>query len=153
LKIDLRLIFGAWVLLLLLQGCEGNAYRDDKNSACRNRVHLNIDSAAACAAKAGKLLLFAFVNADSTQRQNGSWEILKDPDIINTAKKGYVLLVLNPKVLSAENCTQELLQKARGHGSDTFFVVTNVALFPFREFSYQTPKKEIINNLELGDWP
>lgn len=124
---------------------------------CCDKTYTNIDSALTCGADPEnyKLFLFALVSSDIQASQKLGWNILKEQEIINVAKRDYVLIVIDPNKidLSKENNSKEFLDIIKQHKNETYFVVTNRAFYPFREFSLQTDKDKIINDLSLGDGP
>jgi hypothetical protein len=133
----------------------GSSGEKGKKGDCNKNVFSDIDSALHCAHRSEKLLLFAFVKRKSERQTQLNWQVLADGEIISTAQNKYVLIGSDPEsiALSAENSTLELLELIRANKNDTFFVVTNLALYPFRHFTNRTGKQAVLYELMLGDGP
>ena len=99
--------------------------------------------------------MFAFVSSDVEKNQKKGWTILNDPDIIEIAKRDYVLIILdvNKINLPPDMETKEFQEVINSQGEETFFVVTNRVLYPFRDFTLNTNKDKIISDLGLGEGP
>jgi hypothetical protein len=140
------------MIILFLGGCNGNSSKKERN-VCTDLIYKDVESALKCADNSEKLLLFVFIPSHGGKNISVDWNILKDPEVIATAQRDYVLVSADPKNLNPENATREMLNKLERRSKDTFFVVTNLALYPFCEFDYNTPKDKIIDHLEARDGP
>jgi hypothetical protein len=101
-----------------------------------------------------RLFLFAFANKDVKSKQNSGWNIIKDQDIINVAKRNYVLIIVDPKnVTSKKQLSDELLEITESHKDNLFFVITNQELYPFADWTESEEKELIIDRLDVGMGP
>lgn len=149
--------FYVFNLFILLTSC-GNFTSDTKvTCSCCEQTYINIDSALRCRADPSdyKSFLFALVNSDIKENQDKGWNILNDKDIIETAKRDYVLIIIDPEKVTIpdEYKTQEFLDILKQKRKQTYFVITNRVFYPFREFTLQTDKDRILNDLRLGEGP
>lgn len=150
-------LFYVFTLFIILTRC-GILTSDKKvDCGCCEQIYINVDSALKCgAAPSGyKSFLFALVNSDIEKNQAMGWDILNDKDIIETAKRDYVLIIIEPEKVKIPDQykTKEFLDILKQKRSQTYFVVTNRVFYPFREFTLQTDKGRIINDLGLGEGP
>ena len=134
--------------------CDSLTHSDKDNSS---RIFTNIDSALKYCkeTKEYKSLLFALVTRDIVKKQNLEWAILDDKDVIATAKKDYVLIIIDPTKISlpANNETKEFTDIIKMDKEDPYFVVTNQVFYPFRQFTLRTDKETIIDELRIGEGP
>lgn len=132
------------ILYLFLTGC--GTVQSDKivNCSCCETSFTSIDSAFNCISQStdtstkvdNRLFLFAFANKDVKSKQNSGWNIIKDQDIINVAKRNYVLIIVDPKnVTSKKQLSDELLEITESHKDNLFFVITNQELYPFADWT------------------
>jgi hypothetical protein len=86
------------LLLILLTSCN-SAASDNENASV---MFTNVDSALnnCKQSKEYKSLLFALVTKDVDSKQKLGWEILGDKDVIATAKKDYILIIIEPTKIS-----------------------------------------------------
>ena len=124
---------------------------------CSRQAFTNIDTALKCDADPTgyKSLLFALVSKDVEKYEKAGWNILNDEDVINTAKKDYVLIIIDPLHinLSKQNTPKEFLDIIKQARHEPYFVVTNRAFYPFREFALSEKKEDIIDELRIGEGP
>ena len=151
----LRIFSIYWtVLFIALASCNSSTNPDTSNSS---KTFTNIDSALKYCTeiKEYKSLLFALVSKDIENRQKLGWTILGDNDIIKTAKKNYVLIIIDPTkiVLPANSDTKEFQDIIKSKKESPFFVVTNHVFYPFRQFTLKTDKDIIIDDLNIGEGP
>lgn len=101
------------------------------------------------------MLLFAFIATDLENNQRANWDIIKDQDIIDVAKRNYLLITLNPNnfAFSKGQQSDELMETVKGHKESLFFVIANQALFPFADWTEEEAKDIIIERLEVGIGP
>lgn len=142
------------ILVTFLYGC------NEKSMApcdCCENTYTNIDDAIKCiddnprkTSYDERLFLIAFTNS-----KNQGWGIIKDPDIITVAKRNYLLVVANENEINSNNKTtpelRDLIKKYKGQ--ESFFIVANQALYPFRDWNENESKKQIISELKLGNSP
>ena len=143
------------IAFFILTGCSSTS-REEKDS-CSKQAFTNIDSALKCGGgpKNYKSLLFILVDRDLERYQELGWNALKDEDIIKTAKRDYVLIVIDPtKVnLTSQDTPQEFIDIIKRQKATPYFVVTNRVLYPFREFDLSVDKEKIIDDLRIGEGP
>lgn len=142
------------LLLVLQASCNTSTNSDTDNTSV---TFNNVDSALNYCKKTReyKSLLFAFVTKDIEKNQNLGWAILGDKDVIATAKKDYVLIIIDPtKITIPKNSdTKEFLDILNMDKEDPYFVVTNHVFYPFRQFTLKTDKETIIDELRVGEGP
>ncbi|MES2728093.1 MAG: hypothetical protein V4643_13385 [Bacteroidota bacterium] len=140
-------------VFFLLTACTTTQTKDN----CNNRVYYNIDSALNCGnyPKENKSFLFALVSKDIETNKKLGWDILKDTEIIEIAKRDYVLIIIDPTAikLDKDSIPNEFADIIKQKREDTYFVVTNRVLYPFRQFYLSENKERIINELGLGEGP
>jgi hypothetical protein len=143
------------IILFSLTGC--SYLPKNVRCECCERTFTNIDSALKCGSDPTnyKSLLFAFVSSDVETNQKKGWTILNDPDIIEIAKRDYVLIIIDAKKINllSDKDTKELQEIINSQGQETFFVVTNRVFYPFRDFTLKTNKDKVISDLGLGEGP
>jgi len=103
-----------------------------------------------------RLLLFAVVNRDIEKYQELEWNILNDEDVISTAKKNYLLIILDVNEIPQikENNNAEFLQTIDRHKNESlFFIITNQALYPFGDWRSNEEKSIIIDRMQIGNGP
>jgi len=141
-------------LLIFQTSCNSSTNSDTDNNS---NTFSNIDSALKYCkeTKEYKSLLFAFVKKDIVKNKNLGWGILGDNDIIATAKKDYVLIIMDPTKMSlpANSDTKEFKDIIKMDKEDPYFVVTNHVFYPFRQFTLKTDKETIIDELRIGEGP
>jgi len=141
-------------LLIFQTSCNSSTNSDTDNNSI---TFSNIDSALKYCkeTKEYKSLLFAFVKKDIVKNKNLGWGILGDNDIIATAKKDYVLIIMDPTKMSlpANSDTKEFKDIIKMDKEDPYFVVTNHVFYPFRQFTLKTDKETIIDELRIGEGP
>lgn len=142
-------------LLLILETSCNNSTSSDTNSA--GTTFSNIDSALNYCKKTSeyKSLLFAFVTKDVESNQKLGWAVLGDNDVIATAKKDYVLIIIDPTKIALPNNsdTKEFHEILKMDKEYPYFVVTNHVFYPFRQFTLKTDKETIIDKLRIGEGP
>ncbi|MES2654811.1 MAG: hypothetical protein V4620_04430 [Bacteroidota bacterium] len=140
-------------VFFLLTACTTTQTKDN----CNNRVYYSIDSALNCGSdpKYYKSFLFALVSKDMESNKKLGWDILKDKDIIEIAKRDYVLIIIDPSdiKLNHDSIPNEFADIIKQKREDTYFVVTNRVFYPFRQFYLSENKERIINELGLGEGP
>ncbi|MES2382004.1 MAG: hypothetical protein V4538_13240 [Bacteroidota bacterium] len=140
-------------VFFLLTACTTTQTKDN----CNNRVYYTIDSALNCGnyPKKYKSFLFALVSKDIETNKKLGWDILKDKDIIEIAKRDYVLIIIDPSdiKLNHDSIPNEFAGIVKQARQETYFVVTNRVLYPFRQFYLSENKERIINELGLGEGP
>lgn len=153
----MKTILNILIPLFVLTSCTVLTTNKKTNCSCCDKTYSNIDSALKCGSDPNeyKSLLFAFVYSDIEKNQQLGWAILKDQDIIETAKRDYVLIIIDPTkiILSENNGNKEFNDIIKQKRNETYFVVTNHVLYPYREFTLQTNKDKIIDDLSLGEGP
>ena len=142
------------VIATFLFGCSEKQY---KECNCCETTYTQIDKATSCidnnpseASFDNRLFLFAFTNSNKR-----SWNVIEDAEIVSVAKRNYLLIVLSLEELNEYNSVPpELKTVVNKHkGEELFFVVTNQALYPFRDWDSFEERKRIINELGLGNGP
>jgi hypothetical protein len=95
------------------------------------------------------------VSKDIENGQKLGWSILGDNDIINVAKRDYVLIIIDPAriILPKNGDTKEFEDIIKSKKESPFFVVTNHFFYPFRQFTLKTDKEIIIDDLKIGEGP
>ena len=153
----MKTIFNILISLLALTSCNVLTTNKETNCTCCDKVYYDIDSALKCGSNPNdyKSLLFAFVYSDFEKNQQLGWSILKDQDVINAAKRDYILIIIDPNKITIPDNTdnKEFNDIIKQKHNETYFVVTNRVLYPFREFTLQTNKGKIIDDLSLGEVP
>lgn len=143
------------VLIISLASCKSST--DSYTSNDDTKTFTNIDSALIYCKeiKAYKSLLFAMVSKDIENSQKLGWSILGDNDVIKTAKKSYVLIIIDPTkiVLPQNNDTKEFQDIIKNKKESPYFVVANHVFYPFRQFTLKTGKEKIIEDLNIGEGP
>jgi hypothetical protein len=141
------------VLFIALTSCNSSTNSDVSST----KTFTNIDSALKyCkATKEYKSLLFALVSKDIESSQKLGWTILRDNDIIEAAKKNYVLIIIDPAkiVLPKNSDTKEFDDIIKSKKESPYFVVTNHVFYPFRQFTLETDKEKVIDDLNIGEGP
>lgn len=142
------------ILVTFLYGC------NEKSIApcdCCKNAYVNIDDAFKCIHENprkisydDRLFLIAFTNL-----KDKGWRIIEDPEIIAVAKRSYLLIVVNKnEINSYDKATPELKELIKKYeGQESFFIVANQALYPFRDWGENESKKRIISELQLGNGP
>lgn len=142
------------VMLIGLTSCNSSTY---SNTSGNVKTFTNIDSALQYCkgTKEYKTLLFALVSKNIENSQKLGWAILGDDDIIQAAKKNYVLIIIDPaKIVLIKNTdTKEFEDIIKSQEVSPFFVVTNHVFYPFRQFTLLTNKDKIIDDLNVGEGP
>jgi hypothetical protein len=162
----MRKIFYNSIWLSILTSCAG--LTSDKQSACNccEAAYSNIDSAMKCIAKYpqhhttadNRLLLFAFVNSDKQPIQESGWSILKNQEVIELAKRNYLLITLSLKeaeTLKGRKATElsGIIAEYKKTKEKRFFIITNQALYPFGSWGSYAQKDFIIDRLRVGIGP
>ena len=154
-----------YISILLLASTSCGVKVSDKNTAgvCCDKTYTNIDSALNCFSRTSnnpsgydeRLLLLAFVNKDIKANQSLGWGILKDEEIINLAKRKYLLTILdiNQINIPKDQNAPELIEIIKSNKDKMFFVITNSALYPFGNWLGDEKKDLIIDRLEIGNGP
>jgi hypothetical protein len=142
------------VLFIALASCNSST---NPNTSSNFKTFTDIDSALKYCkeTKEYKSLLFALVSKDIENSQKLGWTILGDNEIIKTAKKDYVLIIIDPAkiVLPKSNDTKEFEEIIKSEKESPYFVVTNHVFYPFRQFTLKTDKEKIIDDLNIGEGP
>lgn len=142
------------VIVAFLYGC--NQKSIDPCDCCVN-TYVNINDAFKCIEENPRKTsyddrLFLIVFTDSKKK---GWEIIEDTDILSVAKRNYLLVAGNKNEINSYNETtpelKDLIKKYEGQ--ETFFIVVNQALYPFRDWDENESKKRIISELRLGNGP
>ncbi len=142
------------IMVSFIYGC------NEKSMApcdCCENAYVNIDDAFRCiednprkTSYDERLFLIAFTNS-----KNLGWGIIKDPDILSVAKRNYLLVIANKNEIKSNNITtpelKDLIEKYKGQ--ESFFIVANQALYPFRDWNENESKERIISELKLGNGP
>jgi hypothetical protein len=159
----MRTMLIRFLLLFSLTSC--SIAQSDKRTICNccDLSYTSIDSALSCSSRTpdnattadNRLFLFAFVNKDLKKNQDAGWNIIKDQDIINIAKRNYLLIILDRKdiVFRKGHEGNELLKTIESYDDTLFFVITNQALYPFADWTEKERKDIIINRLRVGAGP
>jgi hypothetical protein len=151
----MRITLHTILLFLLVESCGSRNIKT--TTSCNDKPYTTIDSALKCGADPlqYKSLLFAFVTSNIEQNQAKGWDILNDEDIINMAKRDYVLIIIDPRKIDIpkEYQTKEFLEILKQERKEPYFVVTNRVFYPFREFTLHTEKDRIIDDLAIGEGP
>ncbi len=141
-------------LAVFLYGC------NEKSIApcdCCETSYLKIDDALSCIESNpretsfdDRLILIAFNNLT-----NKGWDVIEDLEIITVAKRNYLLVLANKdEINSYAKVTPELRDLIKKYdGQESFFIVVNQALYPFRDWDANVPKNRIISELQLGNGP
>jgi hypothetical protein len=150
------------LFLALTTGCIRSSSKN-KVCSCCTATFTSIDSARYCIKQTPilgtsadpRLFLIAFVKKDLVTNQKAGWNILKDQDIVNVAKRNYVLLILDPKEfkISHRKDAPEMVEKMKHCQEDIFFVIANQALWPYSEWQMSEKKNIIIDRLHVGSGP
>jgi hypothetical protein len=152
-----------FVLLFSLASC--SIAQSDKKVTCNccNLSYTSIDSALRCISRTpdntitadNRLFLIAFINKDLKKYQDAGWNIINDQDIINVAKRNYLLIILdrNDIVFQKGHEGNELLKTIESHDEMPFFVIANQALYPFADWTEKERKDVIIDRLRVGAGP
>ena len=151
------------ILFITLTSC--GILTSDKKAVCNccDKTYTSIDSAQNCVlgtpdtttTAEDRLLLFAFVNKDVEANQNLGWNIIKDQEIIDAAKKKYLLIILDVnkiKIPNGQNAP-EFLEIINSHKDNMFFVMTNQALYPIGNWTIDEKKDQILGALHVGAGP
>jgi hypothetical protein len=153
----MRALFFTITIFFILTSCDSLVRVEPIEDNCTVQTFTNIDSALKCSEdpKNYKSLLFALISKDVEKYEKAGWNIFKDKDIINTAKKDYVLIIIDPLHinLSKQNTPKEFLDIIKQARHEPYFVVTNRAFYPFREFALSEKKENIIEELRVGLGP
>ena len=142
------------VLFIALTSCNSST---NSNTSINTKTFTNVDSALKYCSdtKEYKSLLFALVSKDIENSQKLGWTILEDNDIIKTAEKDYILIIIDPtKIILPKNSdTKEFGNIIKSEKESPYFVVTNHVFYPFRQFTLKTNKEKIIDDLNIGEGP
>lgn len=153
----MRTFFFTIIAFSICTSCGLKNHDEHGKDNCSDQIFTNIDSALSCDAdsKNYKSLLFEFVSKDIEKYKKLGWSVLKDKDIIKTAKRDYVLIVIDQSRinLTSHNMPQELISIIKKQKNEPYFVVTNRAFYPFREFDLSVDKEKIIDDLSIGEGP
>ena len=122
------------------------------------QIFTNLDSALNSHHKSNsnRLLLIALVSEQVGMHQQLGWNILKDHDIISTAKSEYDLVIVDQASidLPKDGSVQEFGNILKANKQMLYFVVVaDGGLYPFRQFTLQEEKQSIIDDLEVGIGP
>lgn len=149
-------------LFFILTNCGLNS--NDKVGTCCDKPYTNVDSAINCFSRTvdgnrtttdERLILIAFVHKDLEANQKLGWDIIKDPDIVKTAKRNYSLVILDAnqyKILN-EDCSYNIAETIEKNQDKIFFVITNQALCVFGDWTLDDDKESIIERLGVGSGP
>jgi hypothetical protein len=151
------------ILILILSSCNNTSYNNTITCDCCQQTYTNIDSARNCILKKPysksssdpRLFLIAFVRKDIESNQKIGWNIIKDKEIIDIARRNYLLITLDankfqiPKDLNANELNKYINQ----NNSDLFFIIANQSLYPFSDWTLNDIKSTIIERLGVGDVP
>ncbi len=152
------------ILLLALTNC--GVKTSDKNTfcACCDKTYTNVDDALKClnttvdgngTTADERLILIAYANKDLETNQKLGWGIIKDQDIVKTAKRNYALVILDAdqyKILN-DSCTNDKHEDLKKYKGKTFFIIANRALCVFGHWTLDDKKDDIIYRLEIGNGP
>ena len=100
-----------------------------------------------------ELLLIAFVTKDVKANQALGWNIIHDQEIIQAAKRRYLLITLDVNNFRSPPGLPELDKIIRKHKKGPFFVIVNSALYPFANWAADEDKDYIISRLGNGNGP
>ncbi|MBL7911306.1 MAG: hypothetical protein JNJ41_09660 [Bacteroidia bacterium] len=100
-------------------------------------------------------MLIAFVDKDLEANQKLGWNIIKDEEIINTAKRNYALVItdINKYKIPNNDCSSYMTECFKNNSGKTFFVIANQAQCWCRDWTLEDKKESIIENLEVGNGP
>jgi hypothetical protein len=152
-----------FALIVLVTGCVSKTSQKDSACNCCAKAYSNLDSAANCILQTPdstttaeyRLFLFAFVSKDIQANQQIGWDILIDKDIIDIAKKRYLLVIQDPTAFKflKQQMTPELNKLINNLQDKPHFVIANQSLYPFADWKSDEKKEIIIDRLEVGDGP
>ncbi len=155
-------IFYLFSLSFILTSCGSNS--NHKVGTCCDKTYTNVDSALNCLSRTvdgngttadERLILIAFVHKDLEANQKLGWDIIKDPDIVKTAKRNYALVILDAnqyKIVNAD-CSDNIAETLKKTHNKTIFVIANQALCVFGDWTLNDDKESIIDRLEVGTGP
>lgn len=158
----MKKIFYLFSLSFILTKCGNNS--NDKVGTCYDKTYTNVDSAINCLSRNvdgngttadERLILIAFVEKDLEANQKLGWDIIKDPDIVKTAKRNYTLVILDAnqyKILN-DDCSNNIAETIEKTHDKTIFVIANQALCVFGDWTLNDDKKGIIERLQVGNGP
>lgn len=137
---------------------------ENKVGTCCNKAYTNVNSATGCLNKTvdgngttadERLLLMAFVYKDVEANQKLGWGMIKDADIVNTAKRNYALVILDANQYKEhfDSCTTHKNVDLKKYEGKTFFVIANQALYIINDWTSDDPKEDIIYKLGIGSGP
>lgn len=148
-----QIIYSITAVFLVLTSCNINK----TSNTCNKRVYYTIDSALKCSegSMEHRPLLFALVCEDADSNKKLGWDILKDKDIIASAQRDYVLIIIDPEdiKIDKDSIPKEFADIIKYTRQEPYFVVTNNAFYPFRQFYLHEDKEWIINELGVGLGP
>ncbi|MBL7896330.1 MAG: hypothetical protein JNK50_13620 [Bacteroidia bacterium] len=158
----MKKIFYLFSLSFNLTNCGNNSH--DKVGTCCDKTYSNVDSAINCLSRTvdgngttadERLILIAFVDKDLGANQKLGWDIIKDPDIVKTAKRNYALVILDAdqyKILN-DDCSNNIAETIEKTHDKTIFVIANQALCVFGDWTLNDDKESIIDRLQVGNGP
>ena len=121
------------------------------------KIYTNLDSAIKDNEKVDskRPLLIALVSKQVEQYQQLSWNILRDQEVILVAKRNYDLVIADENQINLpKGSAQEFADIIKKQKAIPYFVVVaDAGLYPFRQFSLQTDKASIVDDLKVGIGP
>lgn len=150
----------SFLFILINFGCN----TQEKLCNCCDKSFTDINSAITCFEKTksenetssdSRLLLIAFVDKDIKANQKLGWQIIKDPEIIEEAKKNYALVIIDSKEYKTLNhqCHSLNFEHQNKDKGKPYFVIANQALCIFGIWTLSDDKELIIDRLGIGDGP
>ncbi|MBF9140530.1 hypothetical protein [Hymenobacter properus] len=146
--------------LLLALGCFGcrSSLQAVNSCDCCDTTYTSIKAANNCLLASGspkttvdnRLLLIAFVTNNIKANQKLGWNIIGDNQIINIAKRQYLLVTLDANNFQGSTELSELIAKYK---NTSFFVITNQSLYPFGSWTTADNKEFVISQLVTGNGP
>ena len=100
-----------------------------------------------------ELLLIAFVPKDLKENQALGWNIIHDKEIIDEAKRRYLLVTLDVNNFRSPPDLPELDKIISQHKKSPFFVIVNSALYPISHWAADEDKEFVISRLVNGNGP
>ncbi len=155
------------IILMILLCCMFTACRYPAADAicnCCKEVYTNTDEAIECLNRTAdttrttaesRLLLIAFIDRDSAAMKKPGWQIIRDQEVLTTAQRNYLLVILDKQKIRMLNtdCSSNIVQDSVKAAGKTLFVITNPALCAFDCWTEDDEPQSIIDKLEVGNGP
>ena len=159
-------IFYIGILSAVLSGCWLFTGVHAPYCSCCESAYTSLDSARACCARnahsadsASRWFLIAIVNKDLEANQKLGWNIIKDQDIIDCAKRNdYLLIITSKEKLGLPRDTAYLTRYYEvftGHKTEDIFFFTTVTedLHPHWHWGANEKKDLILDYLAVKGGP